>query len=574
MRTPSGLDDTPEERGISPVIGVILMVAIVVVLSSVSAVVIFQAQEDGVEPAPSALMEVDSQDGSVTQIFTHEGGERLEGDKLTLKGAADPDVFDGKSLDQGDTVEFVPTSKEVKLIFTGENGHSHVLRTFEVEQTVPLPDKGCPWVEAQKASGSDITVDGIVVNCDIKTPRSIKLTNDALVIGNVNSTNSEVTIEESETIGNVVAHNKVTIPDGDVGGSVTAKNGEAKISEGNISGDVTSLTNAVTLGGQGEVDIGGTVRSEGGSGIDAGGNARVDVGGSMISTSGETKLERGNVSGDVISRSNLVKLGGQGEVDVGGDVISEGGSGVDAGSNARVDIDGKILAKSGVAKLTRGNVSGNVISRTNAVKLGGDGPVDVGGDVISKGGNGVTAGSDARVDIAGSMTTESGTAKLTRGNITGDITSGGPVKLGGDGPVDVGGEVRSTNSKLVLASQGRVDISGSAIAENGNLKLEKGSIGGDAISRNGGTVNLGGTDSVDIGGDVLNENGDVNIYGSGGSNDVEGAVAATGNIAITDTTVDGEAYLDGSLSCPSSTIDEQSCSGYKPSPSYGAYTGP
>ena len=571
MDISSGQAGTPGKRGISPVIGVILMVAIVVVLSSVSAIVIFQAQEDGVEPAPSALMEVDSQDGSVTQIFTHEGGERLEGDKLTLKGAADPDVFDGKSLDQGDTVEFIPTSKEVKLIFTGENGHSHVLRTFEVEQTVPLPDKGCPWVEAQKASGSDITVDGIVVNCDIKTPGTIKLTNDALVIGNVNSTGSEVTIEESETIGNVVADNKVTIPDGDVDGSVTAKGGEAKISEGNVSGDVTSLTNAVTLGGQAEVDIGGTVRSEGGGGIDAGGNARVDVGGSMVSTGGETKLERGNVSGDVISRSNLVKLGGQGEVDVGGDVISEGGSGVDAGSNARVDIGGKILAKGGEAKLTRGNVSGDVISRSNAVTLGGDGPVDVGGDVLSEGGGGVDAGSDARVDIDGSLTTTSGTAKLTRGNVTGDVTStGGPVKLGGDGPVDVGGEVRSTDSNLVLASQGRVDISGSAIAENGNVKLEKGSIGGDAISRNGGTVNLGGTDSVDIGGDVLNENGDVNIYGSGGSNDVDGAVAATGNIDITDTTVDGEAYLDGSFSCASSTVAGQNCGPYGPNP-YSSY---
>lgn len=88
--------------------GVVLMVAIVVVMSAVSVVVIFSAQEKA-EPAPNAVLSLDSEDDAFVHQFRHESGELIAGEKIELQGVANPDTLNGQTFTQGDTVELLPT---------------------------------------------------------------------------------------------------------------------------------------------------------------------------------------------------------------------------------------------------------------------------------------------------------------------------------------------------------------------------------------------------------------------------------------------------------------------------------
>jgi flagellin-like protein len=73
------------ERGVSPVIGVILMVAITVILAAVIGTFVLGLGDSISDSAPQAQLNVDSQNlgaGEVTLI--HQGGDTLQGDDLTV----------------------------------------------------------------------------------------------------------------------------------------------------------------------------------------------------------------------------------------------------------------------------------------------------------------------------------------------------------------------------------------------------------------------------------------------------------------------------------------------------------
>lgn len=244
------------------------------------------------------------------------------------------------------------------MIFNGEHGKSTVLRTFDVpsDRTVPVPDEGCGFIDSKTNNGVDsITLKDVVVNCDVKTEGDVTIQDDTVVIGNIESTKSSVTVDQSETLGSVKADSDVNIPEGEVSGSVTAVSGTVDMGEGNVSGDI-SAGDDIDLGDNGWVNVGGSVDAED---VDITG---ADIDGSMTATDTTAKLEEGSVGGDVVAEDERVTLGGLGTVDIGGSVI----------------------AKDGEAKVERGTVGGDVVSETNAVTLGGQGPVDVEGSLAGK----------------------------------------------------------------------------------------------------------------------------------------------------------------------------------------------
>lgn len=317
-----GISDGPRGRGISPVIGVILMIAIVVVMAAVSAVAIFGAQEDGVEPAPNVVMGVDSEEGELSYTFYHEGGEPLVGDKLTMKGVADPDLMNGMNLNQGDTVDFLPTQEEVKLVFTGKNGRGHVLRTFEVDQTVPVPEEGCAFIDSKTNGGiNDITLQDVVVNCDITTKGEITIEQDTVVIGSMESTDSSITIKKSQTFGSIEGDEDVVVEDGTIRDSVSSDQ-SVTFKSGDVDGDILAEEAAV-LGESGPVNVSGSVVTQTDE-ITI--NKDADIEGSVVAESEAVTLKKGSVGGDVVARGGDLVIGGTAYVEVGGDVAVNSGS--------------------------------------------------------------------------------------------------------------------------------------------------------------------------------------------------------------------------------------------------------
>ena len=73
-----------EDRAVSPVIGVILMVAITVILAAVIGAFVLGLGDSVSETAPSAQIDFDYNDSGVT--LTHDGGDSFTNTSVTLTG--------------------------------------------------------------------------------------------------------------------------------------------------------------------------------------------------------------------------------------------------------------------------------------------------------------------------------------------------------------------------------------------------------------------------------------------------------------------------------------------------------
>lgn len=128
-----------DDRGVSPVIGVILMVAITVILAAVIGSFVLDLG-DSVQSAPQATFNYETSEaanGTITNItVTHEGGDSIDTARLQATGAvADgsaPVLFRGNI--SGDDSEL--TAGEEIVIGTGSNGAGNV--TGEEGDTVRI----------------------------------------------------------------------------------------------------------------------------------------------------------------------------------------------------------------------------------------------------------------------------------------------------------------------------------------------------------------------------------------------------------------------------------------------------
>ena len=134
-----------DNRAVSPVIGVILMVAITVILAAlISAFVLGFGAEQASSPQASWQIEYDTKEkGNV--IFVHDGGDAVEVSELSImvNGESFDDTSD-RTLRGGDTVSLndlggpsnqLDEGDEVHLIWHQPNGDdSSILRTFIVDR--------------------------------------------------------------------------------------------------------------------------------------------------------------------------------------------------------------------------------------------------------------------------------------------------------------------------------------------------------------------------------------------------------------------------------------------------------
>lgn len=134
-----------ENRGVSPVIGVILMVAITVILAAVIGSFVIGLGDQVQETAPNAQFTFDYDDDEVT--ITHDGGQTIDltEDNLLVIGGQTADweeVTGDETVSAGDSATFddsggdsditdVEEGDTIRVVWEGAEGTSATLATDE-----------------------------------------------------------------------------------------------------------------------------------------------------------------------------------------------------------------------------------------------------------------------------------------------------------------------------------------------------------------------------------------------------------------------------------------------------------
>lgn len=357
-----------DRRGVSKVVGVVLLVAIAVALAAVAATMAFGLTQER-EPAPGVVLALEYEGAGADHEFVHDGGEVLEGEKVTLQGAADPDALAGTELETGQSAPVVPTDEEIDVIWTGEHDATYRLATLEAETTAPDSDEGCPWVDTETDGGVDpIKIDGVVVNCDVRTDKGVEAFNGGVIIGETESRDNGLDLDDADTAlyGDATASDTLDLQDGAIFGSATSDTANVEVDAGRITGSVTAGT---------EIELIGASRIDG-----------------SLSADDEIEVIDGSrVDGDVASANHAVKVNDGrvgGSVTADRDVEAVAGSSVDGDVEANDEIDvedstvgGDVVGDDDQVRVLDGEVAGSIVTEGD-VKLDGatiEGDVYVGG---------------------------------------------------------------------------------------------------------------------------------------------------------------------------------------------------
>lgn len=287
-------DRSVRDRGISPVVGITLLTAIVVALSVVTGGIFFSLGQEK-DPAPGVSMSLEAEGVGAVHLLIHENGDVLDGDQVKIRGLADSEALAGEEVAAGDRHRVAPTDDTVELVWYGEQGTSYVIWEGSVpeQDTISEPDKGCPWVDSESNGGvDDVKVDGIVVDCDVETEKVIEVQNGGIVIGDTSSELKEVDADEAQFYGDVTVENNLNLQDGIVTGAVTS-NDLVKIDNGTVGGSIKAANTIEVVDGS---SVGDDVTSD----SDLVKVLSSDISGSVATdASGSIKLQDATVSGEV-----------------------------------------------------------------------------------------------------------------------------------------------------------------------------------------------------------------------------------------------------------------------------------
>ena len=127
-----------DDRGVSPVIGVILMVAITVILAAVIGAFVLELGSSAATEQPQASFDFEFNGSDVT--VTHQGGSEIDNSSISVVldesyndseynwGGADGIITAGESMDSsGDISKYNVSADTAQVVWNGENGQSAVL---------------------------------------------------------------------------------------------------------------------------------------------------------------------------------------------------------------------------------------------------------------------------------------------------------------------------------------------------------------------------------------------------------------------------------------------------------------
>jgi flagellin-like protein len=325
------------DRGMSPVIGVVLLVAITGVLGATAATMVFgqsgvtvppqgdlsfsYTEEYGASETDSFGRTGDAGGDGQTTIVVETVSKDIEAEQLAvivgdsrINWAHNQTEYEvGDSIDSGDEVSvWTERGDEIMIVWEGSTQSAVLgrLSVPEYESTAdspdpdsngeseddspfPSPDEDCSWVENQLGPPpyeGDLTIDGIIVECDLDqyNVKKLEIVNDGGVIGETEA-DGDIDMRDGTTWdGSVVmlsSGNDIDLDDGSkINGNVDASGNVALDAGSEVSGDVDAT---------GDVDVDGN--SQIGGGIDATGDVNLNEKGTGSVTVGDT-LEAG---GDV-----------------------------------------------------------------------------------------------------------------------------------------------------------------------------------------------------------------------------------------------------------------------------------
>lgn len=283
--------DDAVERAVSPVVGVTLLVAIVVVLAATTTWA-FLGVSDSPEPTPDTVLDAEAAESGAEYRLVHGGGDRLDGDDLEFRGALDADAAAGAELSTGDNVSLYPTAEEVTVVWHGEEGRSYTLETIEVERALPEPDEGCEWIEDESDGGTDpIKIDGEVVNCDATTAEGIEIQDGGAVVGKVVSETKALDADDSAVFGPVAVEKVANVQDGRVTGATTSNASDVKLTNATVGGSIEAEKVAEAI--DGSVVEGDVVSATKDAKVD---DSRVE---GSVTADGTVDLDDATIEGDV-----------------------------------------------------------------------------------------------------------------------------------------------------------------------------------------------------------------------------------------------------------------------------------
>jgi len=116
-----------DDRAVSPVIGVILMVAITVILAAVIGTFVLGLGDQVDDSAPQVTMSFDYDTTNTDVNVTHEGGETLEGSTISLIGSESSTINESVTGDfsaggQIWTEQGYAAGETLRIVWTNPNG--------------------------------------------------------------------------------------------------------------------------------------------------------------------------------------------------------------------------------------------------------------------------------------------------------------------------------------------------------------------------------------------------------------------------------------------------------------------
>ena len=140
MRIKNLFDETDDSRAVSPVIGVILMVAITVILAAVIGTFVLGLGEN-VESAPQASLDFDYDDDSDTVTIQHRGGDRINTDNIEIRtsdGGSVGTLPDEFAAGEEIEVSSVSAGEEISVVFSS-GSRDNIIGSYTVPETAPTP---------------------------------------------------------------------------------------------------------------------------------------------------------------------------------------------------------------------------------------------------------------------------------------------------------------------------------------------------------------------------------------------------------------------------------------------------
>jgi len=230
-RSGAGAPGSFAERGLSPVVGAVLLIAVAVVLAAVAGS-LFLGLGDESSPAPSVSLDLEPAPADATALV-HDQGAVLDGDRIRLRGVADADALVGRDLAAGQSVTVAPTRDTVTVVwFDPDSEASYTIAELDVPERANSASGGL-------SSGGSDALDSLAG--DVFTTNAsgiLAIEGDGGDVGVVANTGAVAATGSATT--DITGDGDRDVPFVDTGGTVAVAD---------ASGDVTTVAQSTDIPG-------------------------------------------------------------------------------------------------------------------------------------------------------------------------------------------------------------------------------------------------------------------------------------------------------------------------------------